>query len=226
MQFMKRSSGAAAERMRRSDDGIFDVVVRGPQSRDEDGADTGDRSRNGDMSDVAPGVLAIFMPDGFRHLSDTAPWFAPDAAPSPRSSPLAAAMSWIAMQVLEGFALCAIAHSGFVCPPSERPVPDRVPDNATQISRLLRRPDADQPAMDGAIEADAVASFETARAILPNRGTRAMALLAGLWSSALRRREIMRMRAAWQILDDRTLKDIGLSRHEADIISRRNRRWD
>jgi uncharacterized protein YjiS (DUF1127 family) len=222
MQFKKRSSGAAAERMCRSDDGIFDIVDRRPQFRDEDSADAGDRSSHGDARAVAPGALAIFMPDGFRHLSDTAAWFAPDASPSPRSRPLAAAMSWVAMHILEGFALCAVAHSGFVWPPSEHPVPD----NATQVSRLLLRPYADQPAMDGAIEADAVASLETVPTTLPSRGARAMALLAELWARARRRREIMRMRAGWQTLDDRTLKDIGLSRHEVDIFSGRNRRWD
>ena len=40
------------------------------------------------------------------------------------------------------------------------------------------------------------------------------AIVAGLWSRVLREREIHRIRAAWRTIDDRTLKDIGISRIE------------
>jgi len=40
------------------------------------------------------------------------------------------------------------------------------------------------------------------------------AIVAGLWSRVLREREIRRIRAAWRTIDDRTLKDIGISRIE------------
>jgi uncharacterized protein YjiS (DUF1127 family) len=40
------------------------------------------------------------------------------------------------------------------------------------------------------------------------------AIVAGLWSRVLREREIRRIRAAWRTMDDRTLKDIGISRIE------------
>lgn len=40
------------------------------------------------------------------------------------------------------------------------------------------------------------------------------AIVAGLWSRVLREREIRRIRAAWRKMDDRTLKDIGISRIE------------
>ena len=40
------------------------------------------------------------------------------------------------------------------------------------------------------------------------------AIGAGLWSRALREREIRRIRAAWRTIDDRTLEDIGISRIE------------
>jgi uncharacterized protein YjiS (DUF1127 family) len=40
------------------------------------------------------------------------------------------------------------------------------------------------------------------------------AIVAGLWSRVLREREIRRFRAAWRTIDDRTLKDIGISRIE------------
>jgi len=40
------------------------------------------------------------------------------------------------------------------------------------------------------------------------------AIVAGMWSRVLREREIRRIRAAWRTIDDRTLKDIGISRIE------------
>ena len=38
------------------------------------------------------------------------------------------------------------------------------------------------------------------------------AIVAGLWSRVLRKRETRRIRAAWRTIDDRTLRDIGTSR--------------
>jgi len=40
------------------------------------------------------------------------------------------------------------------------------------------------------------------------------AIVDGLWSRMLRKREIRRIRAAWRMIDDRTLEDIGISRIE------------
>jgi uncharacterized protein YjiS (DUF1127 family) len=42
------------------------------------------------------------------------------------------------------------------------------------------------------------------------------AIVAGWWSRVLREREIRRIRAAWRMIDDRTLKDIGISRIELE----------
>ena len=39
-------------------------------------------------------------------------------------------------------------------------------------------------------------------------------IVAGLWARVLRKREIRRIRAAWRTIDDRPLKDIGISRIE------------
>jgi uncharacterized protein YjiS (DUF1127 family) len=39
-------------------------------------------------------------------------------------------------------------------------------------------------------------------------------VVAELWSKMRRDREIRRIRAAWEMVDDRTLKDIGISRYE------------
>jgi uncharacterized protein YjiS (DUF1127 family) len=40
------------------------------------------------------------------------------------------------------------------------------------------------------------------------------AIVAELWLLMAREREIRRMRAAWTVIDDRTLRDIGVSRWE------------
>src|SRR5882762_6419410 len=41
-------------------------------------------------------------------------------------------------------------------------------------------------------------------------------ILAGLWSRIRRHREIHRIKAAWGMIDDRTLEDIGVSRYEIE----------
>jgi uncharacterized protein YjiS (DUF1127 family) len=48
-------------------------------------------------------------------------------------------------------------------------------------------------------------------------------LLGRLSSRVLRERKIERARAALYALDDRTLKDIGISRHEIDLVARHGR---
>jgi uncharacterized protein YjiS (DUF1127 family) len=45
-----------------------------------------------------------------------------------------------------------------------------------------------------------------------------------LWSRMLRGREIRRIRASWEAIDDRTLKDIGISRYEIEY-ARDPRHW-
>jgi uncharacterized protein YjiS (DUF1127 family) len=50
-------------------------------------------------------------------------------------------------------------------------------------------------------------------------------LPATLWSRVLREREMRRARAALETLDDRTLNDVGLSRHEIELIVRGEGRW-
>lgn len=45
-------------------------------------------------------------------------------------------------------------------------------------------------------------------------------ILAGLWSKILRQRETRRIEAAWDMIDDRTLKDIGISRYEIESDAR------
>jgi uncharacterized protein YjiS (DUF1127 family) len=49
-------------------------------------------------------------------------------------------------------------------------------------------------------------------------------ILIELWSRMLREREIRRIRASWEAIDDRTLKDIGISRYEIEY-ARDARHW-
>ena len=49
-------------------------------------------------------------------------------------------------------------------------------------------------------------------------------ILAELWSRIFHQWEVRRIRAAWETIDDRTLKDIGVSRNEIEHAGDR-RRW-
>ncbi len=55
--------------------------------------------------------------------------------------------------------------------------------------------------------------------------TRAMALVAGLWSLVRREIEFSRARRKLEALDDRLLKDMGVPRSEIDHLVRRNDPW-
>lgn len=66
---------------------------------------------------------------------------------------------------------------------------------------------------------DAVAHLEIVRGDVAGRRmwiTSITSLLTRLWSKIRREREIRRLRAAWEMIDDRTLKDVGVSRYEID----------
>jgi uncharacterized protein YjiS (DUF1127 family) len=51
-----------------------------------------------------------------------------------------------------------------------------------------------------------------------------VSMVAGLWSKMRRGREIRRITAAWETIDDRTLKDIGICRYEIEY-GRNARHW-
>jgi uncharacterized protein YjiS (DUF1127 family) len=65
---------------------------------------------------------------------------------------------------------------------------------------------------------------ESAPADFAGWRARIVSIVAGLWSRMLCEREIRRLTAAWQAVDDRTLKDIGISRYEI-TYARDARRW-
>ena len=50
----------------------------------------------------------------------------------------------------------------------------------------------------------------------PKWGSSIASILAGLWSRIRRHREIHRIKAAWGMIDDRTLEDVGVSRYEIE----------
>jgi len=58
----------------------------------------------------------------------------------------------------------------------------------------------------------------------PTWGSSIASILAGLWSRIRRHREIRRINAAWETIDNRTLEDIGVSRYEIEY-ARDARHW-
>jgi uncharacterized protein YjiS (DUF1127 family) len=73
------------------------------------------------------------------------------------------------------------------------------------------------------------ASVDTETAPTDTAGWRAWitsiaSIVAELWSRMLREREIRRITVAWEMIDDRTLKDIGISCYEIEY-ARDARHW-
>jgi uncharacterized protein YjiS (DUF1127 family) len=66
---------------------------------------------------------------------------------------------------------------------------------------------------------------EVAPSVRPGWVARAATIFGKLWSGILRKGELRRSRIALQALDDRTLKDIGISRYEIDRVVRYGRQW-
>jgi len=52
----------------------------------------------------------------------------------------------------------------------------------------------------------------------PRWGSVMAAIFARLWSRIRRHREVHRINAAWGMVDDRTLEDIGVSRNEVEYV--------
>jgi uncharacterized protein YjiS (DUF1127 family) len=52
----------------------------------------------------------------------------------------------------------------------------------------------------------------------PRWGTAMASIFARLWSRLRRHREVHRINAAWGMIDDRTLEDIGVSRNEVEYV--------
>jgi uncharacterized protein YjiS (DUF1127 family) len=138
---------------------------------------------------------------------------------------IAAAMSWAIGSVIEAFILSAAAmHPEFLWLPGNkvrrrwgpRPGPRQGcirEEHRVRTRRLLTR---SRPGRSGARKPHPFARPETAPTGFLGWRASVISILAECWSRMLREREIRRLRAAWESLDDRTLKDIGISRHEIE----------
>jgi uncharacterized protein YjiS (DUF1127 family) len=81
------------------------------------------------------------------------------------------------------------------------------------------------PALDGRLVRRSGPARASSRTKFPAGLAWIASILGGLSSRVLREREVGRSRAALYALDDWTLKDIGISRHEIDLVARHGRRW-
>jgi uncharacterized protein YjiS (DUF1127 family) len=157
----------------------------------------------------------------------------PPPGTNARRSSLAAAGSSVVAHVVEGFALCATSmhpegywqwseqlnrHDSSFEPPHRRDRDARSPSPGSStleaeifgflplsgLGRLIGDPDA--PAdMDRS---------DAGSPEFPTFGRWIASIPGKLWSGFLHARARARARAEWETLDDRTLRDIGVSRHE------------
>jgi hypothetical protein len=210
------------------------------------------------MSGGAAGMVAISTPSGYRHLAGATMLVVRGAPAGARLESeldawlgsLRTAMSWLAKQVIEGFALsAAVTHSEFLWPLVDDAAEDRLEDRHQDDRRHVRtnqplapssepghapghavvshhplfRVQQIQPAVDGPAVGASAGRPSGSDA---NWRQWTISILAGLRSRVLRRRNVNRIRTDWQAIDDRTLKDIGLSRYEVGLIVEDLQHWD
>jgi uncharacterized protein YjiS (DUF1127 family) len=109
------------------------------------------------------------------------------------------AMSLVIDHVIEGFALSATTLH---------------PEFSPLASEQARREHE-----TGTRACGPLACLETARGDVAGRRKWIFSItsfFAEIWSKMLREREIRHIRAAWEMIDDRTLRDIGISRYEIE----------
>jgi uncharacterized protein YjiS (DUF1127 family) len=111
----------------------------------------------------------------------------------------AAVMSLVINHVVEGFALSATSLH---------------PEFSLLGGELARR---ERETGTGAYRP--LACLQTARGDVAGRRTWIFSItsfFAEIWSRMLRERKFRQIRAAWEMIDDRTLRDIGISRYEIE----------
>jgi uncharacterized protein YjiS (DUF1127 family) len=106
--------------------------------------------------------------------------------------PIAAAISWVAGLVLDGFA--EYGEAMYPC---------------FDKSAATARSEREDLSQSGAV-----------RAVSHGGESRSASPFLKFWSAMCRKRESRRISAAWEVLDDRTLKDIGISRYEIECFAR------
>jgi uncharacterized protein YjiS (DUF1127 family) len=255
-QFEKRSSGSAV------------IAYPGPTARNRSARREHVVSGGQPPGHGEAGATAIVMPDGFQYLAAVAMPRASDAAETPGHwlDPegwwlgVTAALSWLSVQVIEGFALSAtVTHSEFIWPLGNGDPADEMPSGPAREARTDRSlalvptvRDVEQevvtylplhggrqiqPTVGGApvrrdtdfsranLSSANLSSANLSSGSDPSWSQWTISILAALRSRVLRRREVTRMKTAWQEIDDRTLKDIGLSRHDVGLIIGDEHRW-
>jgi uncharacterized protein YjiS (DUF1127 family) len=248
-QFEKRSSGAV-------------VAYPGPASRNrsfrQERAVSGRPQRHGE-----DGAAAIVMPDGFPYLTGAALLGAAGGSGAPRHwldphgwwLSVGAAMSWLSVQIVEGFALsAAVTHAEFIWPLGDENPAGELPggpirESWTGASRSAAQAEHEehdehevvryrplhavrqiQPAVGGAaaarrdVDAD-LSSSNLSHESDPSWSEWTISILAALRSRVVRRRAATRMKTEWQAIDERTLRDIGLSRYDVGLIVGDGHRW-
>jgi uncharacterized protein YjiS (DUF1127 family) len=124
--------------------------------------------------------------------------------PNPRGRRAAAVRSWLIDAAIEGLALSAATlHREFF-----------------RWGEHAHRRDLGKDRLDGPDADTAPADFAVWRVWINSTAS----IVAELWSRMRREREIRRISAAWEAIDDRTLKDIGISRCEIEY-ARDARLW-
>jgi uncharacterized protein YjiS (DUF1127 family) len=133
-------------------------------------------------------------------------------------------MSLVIDHLIEGFALFATTlHPEVFLTISEQARSER----ETGKRRTAPRSESDPTIVCGTGVYGPLTCFETARGDVAGRRTWIFSItsfFAEIWSRMLREREIRHIRAAWKTIDDRTLKDIGISRYEIEY-ARDARHW-
>jgi uncharacterized protein YjiS (DUF1127 family) len=126
---------------------------------------------------------------------------------------------WVAVvmdHLIEGFALSATTlHPEVFLASSEQ----ARGEGESRKRRSEPRAQCGRSTVCGAGTCSAVAGPETAQSDIAGRGiwmTPITSFFAEIWSKMLREREIRHISAAWDRIDDRTLRDIGISRYEID----------
>lgn len=160
---------------------------------------------------------------------------------------IATVMSVVKAHAIEGFASCAVAMHPELFYQAGEPINRResaeVPPLVLRRSTVpylreetigeehraaMRPPIAQlrerQPVMTGLLNLESFGRLETARTGSPGRQAWIKSISGNLWSRMLRAHQTRRARAALEVLDDRMLKDIGVSRHEIEQVVRHGRR--
>jgi uncharacterized protein YjiS (DUF1127 family) len=151
--------------------------------------------------------------------------------PSTWRPAIAAAMSRTTTALVDGFALSAAAvHSEFTWLPTAQvgyddPVEELAREGRSETQKRLLLSPPGQSSAWGDVKPDDLARSGSEGTDLPSWRARAASLPAKLWSSVRRQGRIRQMRVGWDAIDNHTLRDIGLSRYEIDLLLGKARRW-